>query len=230
MEVLENPLNRAHQWSRKADRLLAAGKYEEAVSCHGEAADLLKEAMKLTQCEQARLSMELQKDDHIKQLRLIKEKQKRAGQEGRPRYARSATARSRTPPGESARASRAPERRRRPAPAPLKLVDFLLTENEKLARENRQLQAESVQLRSRPRPKARSLDTGAERRNRPLPVRDGKAKAVPGQLLPPLGLPDRDVSPMGRPARDFPLESLPPLELPEGVEHGLQELVGRDLL
>uniref|UniRef100_A0A8C9EKH3 Nuclear receptor-binding factor 2 MIT domain-containing protein n=1 Tax=Pavo cristatus TaxID=9049 RepID=A0A8C9EKH3_PAVCR len=28
----------AHQQSRKADRLLAAGKYEEAISCHRKAA------------------------------------------------------------------------------------------------------------------------------------------------------------------------------------------------
>uniref|UniRef100_W5MIU2 Nuclear receptor binding factor 2b n=1 Tax=Lepisosteus oculatus TaxID=7918 RepID=W5MIU2_LEPOC len=52
MEVVESPLNLAHQQSRKADRLLAAGKHEEAITCHGRAADLLTEAMKLTQCEQ----------------------------------------------------------------------------------------------------------------------------------------------------------------------------------
>ena len=31
-------LLKAHQQCRKADRLLAAGKYEEAISCHGKAA------------------------------------------------------------------------------------------------------------------------------------------------------------------------------------------------
>lgn len=31
----------AHQQCRKADRLLAAGKYEEAVQCHGKAAGTL---------------------------------------------------------------------------------------------------------------------------------------------------------------------------------------------
>ncbi|KAI1886926.1 hypothetical protein AGOR_G00200800 [Albula goreensis] len=85
MEVVESPLNLAHQQSRKADRLLAVGKYEEAISCHGKAADLLKEAMKLTQCEQAHLSLELQRDSHIKQQRLIEERWKRAKREGRPR-------------------------------------------------------------------------------------------------------------------------------------------------
>ncbi|XP_071763470.1 nuclear receptor-binding factor 2b [Centroberyx gerrardi] len=77
MEVVDSPLNLAHQQCRKADRLLAAGKYEEAISCHGKAADLLRDAMKLTECEQARLSMELQRDSHVKQQRLIQERWKR---------------------------------------------------------------------------------------------------------------------------------------------------------
>ncbi|XP_074518691.1 nuclear receptor-binding factor 2b [Halichoeres trimaculatus] len=77
MEVVDSPLNLAHQQCRKADRLLAAGKYEEAISCHGKAADHLTDAMKKTECEQARLSMELQRDSHIKQQRLIQERWKR---------------------------------------------------------------------------------------------------------------------------------------------------------
>ncbi|CAL8282340.1 unnamed protein product [Merluccius merluccius] len=82
MEVEDSPLNLAHQQSRKADRLLAAAKYEEAISCHSSAADLLRDAMKLTQCEQARLSMELQKDSHVKQQRLIQERWKREARRG----------------------------------------------------------------------------------------------------------------------------------------------------
>ncbi|PWA14097.1 nuclear receptor-binding factor 2b [Gambusia affinis] len=77
MEVVDSPLNLAHQQCRKAERLVSAGKYEEAISCHGKAADLLTEAMKLTECEQAHLSMELQRDSHIKQQRLIQERWKR---------------------------------------------------------------------------------------------------------------------------------------------------------
>nr|XP_046233871.1 nuclear receptor-binding factor 2b [Scatophagus argus] len=77
MEVVDSPLNLAHQQCRKADRLLAAGKYEDAISCHGKAADLLTDAMKTTECEQARLSMELQRDSHMKQQRLIQERWKR---------------------------------------------------------------------------------------------------------------------------------------------------------
>ncbi|XP_017287353.1 nuclear receptor-binding factor 2b [Kryptolebias marmoratus] len=77
MEVVDSPLNLAHQQCRKAERLVAAGKYEEAISCHGKAADLLTEAMKTTECEQAHLSMELQRDSHIKQQQLIQERWKR---------------------------------------------------------------------------------------------------------------------------------------------------------
>ncbi|KAG5263024.1 hypothetical protein AALO_G00281620 [Alosa alosa] len=85
MEVVESPLNLAHQQCRKADRLLATGKYEDAIVCHRKAADLLKDAMKLTDCEQARLSLELQRDSHIKQQRLIEEKWKRSRREAKPR-------------------------------------------------------------------------------------------------------------------------------------------------
>uniref|UniRef100_A0A2K6V5F5 Nuclear receptor binding factor 2 n=1 Tax=Saimiri boliviensis boliviensis TaxID=39432 RepID=A0A2K6V5F5_SAIBB len=83
MEVMEGPLNLAHQQGRRADRLLAAGKYEEAISCHEKAAAYLSEAMKLTQSEQAHLSLELQRDSHRKQLLLIQERWKRAQREQR---------------------------------------------------------------------------------------------------------------------------------------------------
>ncbi|KAI4898709.1 hypothetical protein NFI96_030592 [Prochilodus magdalenae] len=90
MEVVDSPLNLAHQQCRKADRFLAAGKYEEAISCHRKAAELLKDAMKLTECEQARLSLELQRDSHVKQQRLIEERWKRARREGKPRILQAA--------------------------------------------------------------------------------------------------------------------------------------------
>lgn len=80
---MEGPLNQAHQQSRQADRLLAVGKYEEAISCHKKAEAYLSEAMKLTQSEQAHLSLELQRDSHIKQLLLIQERWKRAKREER---------------------------------------------------------------------------------------------------------------------------------------------------
>ncbi|XP_041066471.1 nuclear receptor-binding factor 2b isoform X1 [Carcharodon carcharias] len=81
MDVMESPLNLAHQQSRKAERMLAAGKYAEAIDCHGKASDHLGEAMKLTQSEQALLSLELQRDSHIKHQRLIHERWKRAKRE-----------------------------------------------------------------------------------------------------------------------------------------------------
>ncbi|KAI4873337.1 hypothetical protein NFI96_029081, partial [Prochilodus magdalenae] len=52
MDLMESPLNRAHLCSRKANRLVAQENYEEAILCHGEAADLLKEALLMTQNEQ----------------------------------------------------------------------------------------------------------------------------------------------------------------------------------
>ncbi|XP_067858712.1 nuclear receptor-binding factor 2b isoform X2 [Heptranchias perlo] len=61
--------------------MLAAGKYAEAIDCHGKAADHLGEAMKLTQSEQALLSLELQRDSHIKHQLLIQERWKRAKRE-----------------------------------------------------------------------------------------------------------------------------------------------------
>ncbi|XP_034291282.1 nuclear receptor-binding factor 2 isoform X1 [Pantherophis guttatus] len=83
MEAMEAPLNLAHQQSRKADRLLAAGKYEEAVSCHRKAAAYLLEAMKLTQSDQAQLSLELQRESHLKQIPLIQERWKRTKRDER---------------------------------------------------------------------------------------------------------------------------------------------------
>lgn len=107
MEVVDSPLNLAHQQCRKADRFLAAGKYEEAISCHRKAAELLKDAMKLTECEQARLSLELQRDSHVKQQRLIEERWKRSRREGKPRILQ-ATLSSEQPPHLQSGASASP--------------------------------------------------------------------------------------------------------------------------
>ncbi|XP_063291348.1 nuclear receptor-binding factor 2 [Pelobates fuscus] len=90
MEVMDCPLNLAHQQSRKADRFLASGKYEEAIACHKKAAAYLSEAKKLTPSEQAQLSLELQHDSHVKQQLLIQEKLKRARREERVRMQQKA--------------------------------------------------------------------------------------------------------------------------------------------
>ncbi|XP_056333454.1 nuclear receptor binding factor 2a [Danio aesculapii] len=71
MEIIDSPLNRAHHYGRKADQLVVKGKYEEAIECHHEAAELLKEASSMTQSQQVRLSLELQRDRHLQQQRLI---------------------------------------------------------------------------------------------------------------------------------------------------------------
>ncbi|XP_068162341.1 nuclear receptor-binding factor 2b isoform X2 [Antennarius striatus] len=88
MEVVDSPLNLAHQQCRKAERFVVAGKYQEAISCHGKAADLLSDALKTTACEQARLSLELQRESHIKQQQLIQERWRREARrvatKGRP--------------------------------------------------------------------------------------------------------------------------------------------------
>ncbi|XP_033975712.1 nuclear receptor-binding factor 2b isoform X1 [Trematomus bernacchii] len=105
MEVEDSPLNLAHQQCRKADRLLVAGKYEEAISCHEKAAELLTEAMKTTECKQARLSMELQRDSHIKQQRLIQERLKR---ETRREATKSRLAQVQPPPSSPALLTQTP--------------------------------------------------------------------------------------------------------------------------
>ncbi|KAM9324175.1 nuclear receptor-binding factor 2 [Gastrophryne carolinensis] len=92
MEVMESPLNLAHQQSRKADRLLATGKYEEAIACHRKAAAYLLEAKKMTHSEQAQLSLELQRESHIKQQLLIQERLKRAKREEKLRTQQKAIA------------------------------------------------------------------------------------------------------------------------------------------
>ncbi|XP_068111212.1 nuclear receptor-binding factor 2 [Hyperolius riggenbachi] len=92
MEVMESPLNLAHQQSRKADRFLATGKYEEAIACHRKAAAYLLDAKKLTPSEQAQLSLDLQRESHVKQQHLIQEKLKRVKREEKLRTQQKAIA------------------------------------------------------------------------------------------------------------------------------------------
>nr|XP_006630552.1 PREDICTED: nuclear receptor-binding factor 2 [Lepisosteus oculatus] len=213
MEVVESPLNLAHQQSRKADRLLAAGKHEEAITCHGRAADLLTEAMKLTQCEQAQLSLQLQRESHLKQqqydtwLYLLKNK----GAPAEPCAGSKALKDDRTRLEEQETAL-----------ADLrKLVDFLLAENEKLTQENQRLKTENARLKRAPLEREPYADADFVEKSElwglSQPSEDRKAKDIPIPHLPPLEMPAQDIS----------LEDLPPVELPEDIQNELQELLDR---
>ncbi|ELU07009.1 hypothetical protein CAPTEDRAFT_224970 [Capitella teleta] len=75
MDVSQSPLNLAHQEGRKAERLLAATKYDRAIECHQKAADLLSEALKSTSIPQMRESLSLQRKQHLQQKKVIRYKQ-----------------------------------------------------------------------------------------------------------------------------------------------------------
>ncbi|XP_014362260.2 nuclear receptor-binding factor 2 [Papilio machaon] len=69
-----HPLNLAHQQHRRADAHLINNRYDEAMQCHHNAAELLLDAMKSTTSSAALESISLQHSYHLKQKDLIKSK------------------------------------------------------------------------------------------------------------------------------------------------------------
>ncbi|CAK1555109.1 unnamed protein product [Leptosia nina] len=69
-----HPLNKAHQQHRRAEAHLKNNRYDEAMQCHHNAAELLLDAMKSTSSSVALESITLQHSYHLKQKDLIQNK------------------------------------------------------------------------------------------------------------------------------------------------------------
>ncbi|NP_001373719.1 nuclear receptor binding factor 2a [Danio rerio] len=149
MEVIDSPLNRAHHYGRRADQLVMKGKYEEAIECHQEAAELLKEASSMTQSQQVRLSLELQRDRHLQQQRLIQMSCRQTQLKGELLVS-SARPSSSVLGCKTAKDDKTRLEEQSTAIADLwRLVLVLLMDNKRLLEENKRLNAENVGLTMR---------------------------------------------------------------------------------
>ncbi|XP_051523536.1 nuclear receptor-binding factor 2-like [Myxocyprinus asiaticus] len=259
MEVVDSPLNLAHQQCRKADRLLAAGKFEDAISCHRKAAELLKEAMTLTECEQARLSLELQRDSHVKQQRLIEERWKRARREDKPRtlqHVPSSDQPLRRHPHPGATAldiSQASEREydtwlyllknkgTAPEPCPgskaQKDDKTRLEEQQTTINDLRKLVDRLVSENEHLKQENENLRAENTRlKKEPYVDADFVDRSElwvlpqPGEERKAKNIPIPQLPPLEMPTQEIPLEDLPGLELPEDIKQELQELLDGEKL
>jgi len=71
---MESPLNLAHTFSRRADMLAKNRKYEEAITCHRQAADYLLKAMEATPSPALQESMSLQHRSYLSEITRLQHK------------------------------------------------------------------------------------------------------------------------------------------------------------
>jgi len=73
---MESPLNTAHVYQRNAEAYVQARRFEDALSSYKKAADLLLEAMQLTEVDKVLDSLKLQYEYHLRQQQVVRHKQK----------------------------------------------------------------------------------------------------------------------------------------------------------
>lgn len=102
-----------------------------------------------------------------------------------------------------------------------RLLDHLLAENERLKKENEQLRRENTCLRRESEADAHLVESSEL-----WLIPSGNATEQRGAA----GITIPHLPPLEMPNHEFPLEGLPPLELPEDIQHELQELLDREKL
>lgn len=67
----QSALNKAHIQYRRAENYLRYRRFEEAIECHNKAADLLQDALSLTENPRSLESLKLQRDYHLRQKQIV---------------------------------------------------------------------------------------------------------------------------------------------------------------